>query len=189
MLKCCSVVKGGLRAHLVPKVAHSAIAYAIGEKQIGQRVEPDQPSDDTRLMVVRHPLERIVSAYTFFCKERLYAPFNEGMANLGYKRDMLFNEFLDHLLVHYDENVHTKKQADFTGGNHIDILIPIDKLNDAWPRIAAKYNLDSLKEVQANKSNHSGWEEYYTTEQRERAEQVFKEDIELYNLAKEKYNG
>ena len=189
MLRCCSVVKGGLRVHLIPKVAHSAIAYAIGEKQIGQRVEPDEPSEDIRMMVVRHPLDRIVSAWSFFCKERTDAAFNDGMSNLGYYREMSFDEFLNHLLEHYNKNVHTIKQIDFAGGNEIELLIPMEKLSSAWPCIAKTYRLSTFREDRANKSKHEDWQMYYSEGQRNKAEQVFEEDLDLYNLALEKYNG
>jgi len=185
-MKCCSVVKGGLRVHLIPKIAHSQIARAIGEKQIGQRVDCNEPSDDFRMMVVRHPLDRIVSAYSFFCKERTNLPFNDGMRVLGYKRDMTFSDFLDHVLEHHEENVHTARQVLFKGNQEIDLLVPVEKLNDVWPDVAKRFNLSNLEEKHANRSTHNHWEDYYSEVERDIAELVFKEDLDLYNLAQEK---
>ncbi len=186
----CSVLRGGLRVHLIPKVAHSQLAHAINDRENQSRTVVTEPSEDKRLMVVRHPLDRIVSAYTFFCKTRLDYPFNKGMENIGYTREMTFDEFLHNLLKRHSENCHTIKQIEYTGGHEIDYLIPIEKLNEAWPEIAKRYNLKALEVDKRNASNRNGgWEEYYTDEQRELAEEVFKEDLELYNLALEKYHG
>ena len=188
MFEWCSVVKGGLRVHLIPKVAHSALSYSIRDKQL-YRTSPEEDSEDTRFMVVRHPLDRIVSAWSFFCKERHHAPFNEGMAKLGYSRTMSFSEFLDHLLEHHDKNVHTMKQIKFTGGQDIHILIPIEKLNEKWPELVEAYGLSPFQNSLANSSQHEDWMSYYTPEQRVQTEEVFQEDLNLYNLTLEKYNG
>lgn len=189
MFLWCSKVEGGLRVHLIPKNAHSNVVYAIRDKQIGQRVDVAEASEDTRLAVVRHPLERIVAAYTFFCKERLHLPFNDGMKDVGYKREMTFNQFLEHLLKNYEKNVHTQKQVDFLGGQDIDILIPIEKLQEVWPSIMTKWHVKALDERLANHSYHDPWETFYTPEQRKLTEETFKEDLDIYNLARGKYNG
>ena len=190
MFAWCSVVDGGLRVHLIPKNAHSNIALAIGDRQIGTRHDVSEESDDKRLAVIRHPLDRIVSAYEFFCHTRVELPFNDGMKVLGYKREMTFDEFLEHLLENYEKNVHTQKQVDFIGGQEIDYLIPIEKLAEFWPTIEKEFNLPALSEKHANRSAvEKPWASYYTEESRAKAEHVFKEDVELYNLALEKYNG
>jgi hypothetical protein len=188
-MKCCSVVKGGLRVHLIPKIAHSQIAMAIGDKQIGQRVDCNEPSSDVRMMVVRHPLDRIVSAWSFFCKKNTHQPFNDGMRVLGYKREMEFSDFLSHVLEHHEENVHTAKQVLFKGDQYIDLLVPVERLSSIWHYVAKEYKLSSLQEKYANASPHLRWENYYSPEEREITEQVFKEDLDLYNLALEKENG
>ena len=101
---------------------------------------------------------------------------------------MPFNEFLDLLLMEHPKNVHTQKQILFTGGHEIDELCPIESLNERWAYIRDRFSLGDLPKAH-NASPHSHWSNYYSDSQKDRAEEVFKEDLDLYKLALEKYYG
>lgn len=87
------------------------------------------------------------------------------------------------------DNCHTDKQIEFTGGHEMDELCAIEHLNDRWPAIAERFDLPSIMHL--NSSKHEHWSTYYTDEQRKLMEEIFAEDIELYNKALnwEKENG
>jgi len=176
----------GLGVHLIPKNAHSALFKAIEHSPNVnrlQRLEPSAPGDFTRFMVVRHPLDRIISAWTFFCHNG-HKEMHDYMYALGYRLNMTFEDFLKIVLVKHQENNHTQKQIDFTGGHKIDILCPIERLDDCWKEVQRNFNMGPLPQA-FNASKHEPWQTYYTTEQRRQAENVFAEDLELYLKAKE----
>lgn len=182
----CRVVKGGLRVHLIPKVAHSSIGNTIGEMVI-DNVYPDEESDDYRIMVVRHPLDRIVSSWAFFNYKRAGHKLTSDIkhfAGWNTSQPMPFELWCKTLLEHYAHNAHFDKQIMFTGGQKIDELIAMEHLNTRWPEIAKRFNLPAIKFE--NRSDHDSWETYYTPELRAEAEAVFHEDVELYNLSLEK---
>ena len=176
------IVLDGLRIHNIQKNAHSAINVATFSLP-HRLATPQEEGNEYRFMVVRHPLDRIVDAWAFFCT-RDVPRIHHDMHDLGYRLDMTFGEFLEHLLKKHDKNIHTQKQVLFTGGHKIDFLCPIHKLNDVWKDLAKKFNLNELPE-RYNWIERGPWEEYYTDEQRERAELEFKEDIELYQQSLE----
>lgn len=177
----CRVVKGGLIVHLIPKVAHSAIGNHLG-KGVVETIKPTDQREGYRFMCVRHPLDRIVSGWSFFTQQAAkYHILHESVELLGYKADMSFKEWLAHCLVHYDENIHTAKQIMFTGGHEIDELCAIENLSTQWIPLQRKYNLDAMEVC--NASIHNPWEEYYDDASRAVAEEVFSEDIELYMKA------
>ena len=183
------LVLDGLRVHTVHKNAHSAIRKAC-ESKMKRGALPSEESDDYRFMVVRHPLERIVSAGAFF-SHRNTKNLHDYMEKLGYRNGMSFDKWISILLLRHEENIHTQKQVLFTGGHHIHELCPIEQLSSRWVSLQERFDLDDLPPKGFNSSPHGDWKAYYTDEQREAAEYVFKEDIDLYNRALnwEKDNG
>lgn len=181
------LVANGLRIHNIHKNAHSSIKLAL--KNVHHRVAlPSEEGDEYRFMVVRHPLDRIVSCWSFFC-QRDKRQLQDYMTKIGYYQWMPFDEFLEIILQEHPKNVHTQKQILFTGGFEMDELCPIEKLNDRWPGLAEEFELGQLPESHNSSPHESDWSIYYTDEQRERAEKIFKEDVALYKIALEEYNG
>lgn len=182
--KRCRVVKGGLRVHLIPKVAHSSIGNTIGELVI-DNVYPTEDSDDYRVMVVRHPLDRMVSSWAFFTQKRSKHALH-GYLKSNYCKDpnnsMLFKEWCKGVMENYSYDPHFDKQVIFTGGQTIDALIKMENLNTEWPIIAKRFKLPNM--LYENSSEHNFWRGYYTPELKAEAEEVFSEDIILYNDAR-----
>ena len=175
-----TISRKGLRIHLIPKNAHSAIHTAF-EKPSLRAVISDctEDSEDRRMIVVRHPCDRLISAWTFFCYKRLDLPFNEGMGVLGYKARMTLDEFYDLYKLKYNDNIHTQLQVSFTGGHKIDEVVKMEDLNDWWVKNTLKYELPTM--TKTNSSEHEHWETYFSPEMRKEIEVLFKEDLELYN--------
>lgn len=175
------IVAGGLRYHLVPKVASSSITQAI--KINPQRsVFPEEVGEGHRFMVVRHPLDRLVSMWTFFCFDHDRLNSN-GIGELGYTWEMPFDKFLENVYVQYPYNQHTEKQVVLKGPHYIHDLIRLENLQSFWPTLQEKF--PGLRPLGHNhKTDHKPWQEYYSPEQRKEAEEVFKEDIKLYEGAK-----
>ena len=175
--KFARLCDGGLIVHLIPKVGHTTISQLIAGKN-PKHIIPSEDVPGFRFMCVRHPLDRIVSAWAFFTSRPV---FHEHMERIGYKKDMSFSEWLDFCLDKYGENVHTDKQILFTGGHEIDFLVPLEDLDEAWKLLSGRFKLPSMKRF--NASIHKPWEEYYDHKQKAAAEIVFSEDMELYNKA------
>jgi len=177
------LVTSGLRVHNIHKNAHSAIKLAFKDVDYETSL-PEEEGNEYRFMVVRHPLDRIVSTWAFFCC-RPVRNMQDYMEKIGYKLKMSFDDFLDLLLLKHKENVHTQKQILFTGGYEMNELCPIEHLNNRWDQLAERFNLNKLPQSH-NTSVHNHWKEYYSNEQCQRTEGIFKEDLDLYNLALEK---
>lgn len=132
-------------------------------------------------MVVRHPLERIVSFYTFFCKDPNKLNSN-GIAAIGYYTDMPFEECVDTICEKHWHNHHTMKQVDLKGPHNIDLLVKLENLNKYWPELQQRFpSLSNLGHFK--KTNHKPWQKYYSPELRNKAEEEFAKDIELYEGA------
>ena len=178
----------GLSMHLVHKNAHSAIVQTFKGLDTEPRSFPWDSPEGYRFMVIRNPLDKLVSCWSYFCKRPQVREMIEYMAKVGYKLNMTFEAFLEVVLRRYAENWHTEKQVVFTGGFTMDELCPLEKLNDRWPRLAERFGLGQLPE-RYNPSAHNKWDEYYTTETKESVEKVFKEDVELYKQSINDYRG
>lgn len=175
------IVAGGLRYHLIPKVASSTLTRAI-KIQPQRAAFPEEVGEQHRFMVVRHPLDRLVSMWTFFCfdPDRLQS---NGIGEIGYEREMPFDKFLELVYDKYDLNQHTQKQVTFKGPHYVHDIVKLENLNSFWPTLQKKF--DGLRDLgHFHKTDHKPWQEYYSPEQKKEAEFVFKEDLKLYKGAK-----
>ena len=176
------VLPGHLRIHFAPKCASAAINSGVH----GSGYHPAFPDDEgpePRFMAVRHPLDRIVSAWAFFCDdEKNFISKQHSLQDLGYKFKMTFEEFLPICLRWHYKNAHTRKQIVFAGPYHIDYLVNLENLDNVWGELQKKIPL--LKPMnRSHVSVHKPWEEYYSNESRSYAEDVFREDVELFERA------
>ncbi len=135
-------------------------------------------------MAVRHPLDRIVSAWSFFCN----APTDQeikgqhDVTSLGYYWGMPFALFLDLCLEKHSKNAHTRAQVEFAGPHHIDVLCPLERLQEAWEVLRGLFQYLHPLTV-SHQSQRTNWQTYYTPSQRNRAEQVFANDMRMFEQA------
>ena len=134
-------------------------------------------------MAVRHPLDRIVSAWAFFCADDgRQVDRQPGLKSIGYYHSMPFDEFLDICLDRHNENAHTRKQSVFAGPHEIDWLCRLADLPVRWERLRGMFT--KIKEIHvSHRSEHDKWETYYSKEQRARAESEFSDDVALFERA------
>ena len=153
----------GLCVYTVPKVASYAIRSAM------KRAKTANPNEDIpgfRFMVVRHPLERLVSCWAFF----------------GHNRGMAFEDFWGVCRQNYMQDVHTMPQACFTGGRRMDRRVRLEALNEEWDKIREKFpRLGRIK--QRNASEHGPWQAYFTPDIQAEAEEIYAADLALYRSA------
>ena len=175
------LVREGLRVHTINKVAHSSIAKAMGPQRKTAFV--DVPGEGLRFMCVRHPCDRIVSAWAFFCKVDWEDQLYPELTKLGYYKGMPFKEFHRVCLAHHPKNIHTRKQIDFTGGFTMDWLCPLHNLNTHWELLREEFPfLLPLEHINPS-PRESEWEGYFTNKMRAETENTFAKDVELYQRA------
>lgn len=176
------VLLDGLRVHFNYRVASTRIGSSF--KNVVRQVYPDESGDEYRFMAVRHPLDRIVSAWTcFYAPGRLAS--QPELQQAGFTAGMSFNEFLDLVLVSHEVNRHTCYQTNFKGPHTIDLLIRVDMLVEAWPGLVERFPhcLKPLSKM-VNASAHGDWQGYYTRVMRTLAETEFACDMALFEDAK-----
>lgn len=176
------LVAPGLRIHICPKVATASISNAmLGVKY--RHAKPDEEGPELRVMPVRHPLDRLVSAWSFFCRSETDHEIRgqKSLKELGYYYHMPFSRFLEVAFEHHADNNHTQMQVDFAGP-HNPNLIALQNLGAAWDILRSKFTyLRPLKHVHA--STHLTWETYYSPSERLKALSVFQPDVRLYEQA------
>ena len=103
------LVFGGLRIHTVPKVASTSISAAMATSDF-RRATPHEESDDWRFMVVRHPLERLVSAWQFFTPAKRLQHMRDKTEH-GKWQDYFNGAMARDALAHYAEDLELYENA------------------------------------------------------------------------------
>jgi hypothetical protein len=175
------MVADGLRVHICPKVATAAISSAMHGSGY-HHASPQEDGDEYRWMCVRHPLDRLVSCWAFFCRSESDHEIRgqHDLLLLGYYHGMPFAAFLDVALKQHNKNAHTRKQSIYAGGQTFDRLCRLHNLDREWAKLQAKFPYLTRPMMVVHKSNHSDWQDYYTDAQREAAEREFSDDLALY---------
>lgn len=177
------MVAEGLRVHICPKVGTASMSHAFHGVPY-RNAFPDEEGPGFRFMAVRHPLDRIVSAWAYFCNAETTHEIGSqpGLLAMGCYFGMPFSEFLAICLKRHDENPHTRTQVQFAGPHRIDWLCPLDDVPDAWELLRQRFGyLRPL--THKHRSHRAPWEKYYDEDSRERAETVFADDVALYARA------
>lgn len=176
------VLPNRVRIHTAPKCASASISAAMHRSGYVHAF-PEDEGPEPRLMAVRHPLDRIVSAWAFFCSPDTPEDVTKqpGLIRIGYYKGMPFNDFLDVCLERHNENAHTRKQSIFAGPHEIDWPVRLDQLPDVWEKMREKFGLKAM--VHSHKSAHDDWVNYYDEASRKRAEKKFAEDVDLFRAA------
>lgn len=165
------IVGNGLRIHTIPKVAHSSFNILAREYN-HYRADPYEEGPEDRFLVVRHPLDRLVSLYTFCCCRDISSPIEY------YTKGLLFQQFLEAIKKHYLKNVHTIPQWYFRGPHKIKWIVKLEDLNTVWETVSQEYSMNLLGIV--NKTIHDPWQDYYSKKDRQYFETLYQEDINLY---------
>ena len=153
------------------KVASTTFANALGKRQKFLEYHTP-PKDKPVLLVVRHPLDRLVSAYEWF----VHSPANiipgGGARRFGY---IDFSQFLAHTDKH--ANMHwTPQTYQHENWREFEFLLPLEELSNWWPA-------ELGEPLHRKKTKRKPWQEYYTAEERKRYEKKYIEDIICYERA------
>ncbi len=167
------LVADGLRVHTCPKTASTSISKAMsGLKKWHEN--PEDVGGEYRWMVVRHPLDRLVSAYCHFC---LGAQL--GIIGMGIRKGMSFGDFLHIALRNPYGDKHLTPQFMFAGPRKFDRLCRLENLSKEWIELRKMFPL--LRPIQVrNKSHHDPWPGFYTSVQRTAAELAYAADMALF---------
>ena len=135
---------------------------------------------DIITLYVRHPLDRLVSAWKWFTeyhnsylKEILAASPEDHETILA--RNTKFEPWLDAALKY--ENLHWYGQKEYHT-NEKGVFVP----NNVFP-------LEAMSGERLKKTVHKEWRTYYSDDLRSRMEKLYADDLTLYNSVKEKKDG
>jgi len=169
------LVNGGLRVHTVPKVASTSQSAAMLWKR-PCRAYPDEQNDDYKFMAVRHPFDRLVSAWIYFTPaERLR---HSQVFKHAVWPDMPFGAFVELVCQHPMKDKHTATQVRFKGGVEIDDLVRLEDMAPRWNALVGRFPVATM--AHRNKTDHKSWPEYFTPALKAIAGDAYSQDIELY---------
>ena len=102
-----------------------------------------------------------------------------------YDLNCTFEEFCVRYQDIYMNNHHTLPQVHYTGGNEIDLLIPLEKLQQMWPLVHERYPTYINPQVgeHTHASKRGSWESYYTPELKKTMLNLLQDDLALYEEA------
>lgn len=181
----CVFVPGRLRVHLCPKVASRSMFEAFHQERQASVTDVNGDGGEWRFHCVRHPLDRLVSLWSYFC-------VGDGLRGqpqvekLGYWKGQAFPEFLDVVCERHDQNIHTRMQVAFRGPRDADQLIRYERLGEEWTDLVRRFpDIKIMRELpRIHQTSHRTWMDYYTDDLRGRATDVFAADLELYARAR-----
>jgi hypothetical protein len=177
-----------LRVHTCPKVASATINAAFSPRlsALNRTIQsPNEPGPEFRVGFIRHPMDRLVSAWAFFCN----SPTDDEISGcasfraVGYRHGMPLEEFLDIALERHNEEDHTSMQCHWLGDQHFDILAPLHKLDAVWSHLVGMFGfcVKPLRREHIHQSTRSG--AVYSSRYMDLVDQEFGRDVQLYQLA------
>lgn len=173
----CVIAADGLLVHVVPKNASYAMTKAFSEART-ERTGPAEPAHGReRFMCVRHPLDRLVSAWAFF----LHTPDapRAPLINDNLPEKAPFTDFLAFALDHIDADRHLIPQADYHGP-HDFTCVRFEHLGTAWEGLCARHAFIKPLAHLHRSAPQGDWREHYTLDMRVRAEAAYSQDMDLY---------
>jgi hypothetical protein len=162
----CSAVKDAIR-----RTVPGWHPFADGVRQTKQWVAMRR-AEDPKLFcftVVRNPYARLVSCWADRAR-RQFKKF-EDFTRLAMTKRL-------------ESNVHYAPQWRFISlGDErlVDIALPVERLDDAWPWVQEKLELPDLKVI--NQSKHRPYQENYTDELRSLARNYYADDVHRLGYA------
>ena len=179
-----------LRLHLIPKNAHHAMlkhgmdqGKPIWNTAIVRTDVAEKEENVFRVMCVRHPLDRLVSCWRYFT-ERDWLSDRGYMKGWGAKYKMSLEDFCKHYIENYERNIHTIPQVFYKGGQDINLLYPIEKLDLAWSALHDLFPEYTNPTIQrTHESGRGPWEDYVYPSLNRKLMKVLGPDLELYQEA------
>jgi hypothetical protein len=183
------LVFDGLRVHQCPKVATLSISHACCYHNNYRGALPEEEGPEYRFMAVRHPLDRIVSAWAFFCTgDDGDIKDQPDFLALGYAFGMPFEAFLEICLERHVSNGHTRMQSAFAGPHKIDFMCPLSRLHEGWEGLRSVF--PSLRSLgHRHKTKRAAWQDYFTPETQALAENVFSEDLARFEMSLRQFDA
>lgn len=159
------------RIHIVPRVGSNSLQRAFANR-IDRFDSPEVDGPETRIIPVRHPVERMLSVWAMFCHG--FSPFPvESLQQLGITYGMSLDAFADIALSADHDEPHLRAQARYHAGQ-TDGLVRLENLASAWPE-----SLPPLLWV-----NTADFRPVCPAHLRPRIEQYYAYDMALYEDAK-----
>lgn len=164
------LVAAGHRVHLVPRVGSQSILRSIA-RRVEQFDAPDIDGPETRIIPVRHPVERLMSVWAMFCQgfQKLHA---DGLVGLGITYGMSLDAFVDIALSADHDEPHLRAQVRYHAGQ-TDGLVRLENLANVWPK-----SLPPLLRI-----NAADFRPVCPAHLRPRIEQHYASDMALYEAA------
>lgn len=164
----------------IPKVAATSIRSAIGvptPPKWRSSVAEAKRSGHYVAAFVRHPLDRLVSAWANKC-----APggISQTLRSERFREGMSFLRFVRHATrAHrWERDHHLRPQSQFFLPDQVDFLGRYETLAEDWSRLAAEFGLGELPHK--NRSEHKEWRAHYCEEALDLALSVYREDIQVF---------
>ena len=172
---------------LIPGVASTSIGYAL-KKHTNVEEYSRKPDDVFVLGVTRHPYDRLVSVYQYFCRSadggRLHNA--EMLTKAGLFWNMPWETFLANMRHHSYMSMHTAEQGWWWKDITPDYMVAIEDLGSSWKKLQEFcLELSDLPKEHLNKVEHGPWEEHFNHEQTVRFAPQLQGDLEVYSTAKE----
>lgn len=166
----------------------AAIARALGKplKRLSSphydweyRYARDIPGEYLIVGTVRHPLDRLVSAWTDRCRHFDH----DGLETCGFRKDMDFEQAARHVCQTPDDviNDHFRSLHYEYGDVEPDILVRFETLRQDWERtrfaVQRHCGLQLARLEQRNVTKHDHWSEYYSQDLEAAVRQRYADDF------------
>jgi hypothetical protein len=177
-----------LRIHLIPKVASGTINAAfMPRKGAHERTvtTPNDPGSEFRMAFVRHPADRLVSAWGYFCNsptdQEIVA--QQNLVKLGYRHGMPLQEFIEMALEMHNLDPHTSMQCHRIGDEPFDLISPLNRLHPVWTSLVKAFPL-CVRPLPQQKVHASSRDKAEIPHDLFKAiETEFEKDVAIYQIA------
>lgn len=142
------------------------------------RVFRNELSNYFSFCIVRNPWDRAVSMYHFALKYNI-------MELYGFKNDLTFEEFCNHLQDNKDDYsiIATHKQVEWTRGRFPPkVILRFENLQEEFRDMLQEYNIRHISPdiPHKNSTKHSHYKDYYTPETKKIISNVFEDDVDTF---------
>ena len=188
--------RSGVRCFAIPKCASSSIAVAFKSKKNFNELHGGAscPTYTFTGIFVRHPLDRLVSCYEDLI---VNGKAIGAMKNSGAKVDNFYDfvtsvitmRNLDQLNEHYkDQHLQIKEYLKPKDQNYF--MGRVEELDIDWHRfsVACGIQLESIGHRRKSE-DRKPWREYYTDTLRDKTEQRFYDDLEMWHNLKVSFDN
>ena len=176
-----------LYAHVLGHVNNRGDRYKV--TRLGQAEALRAKENGTEVhLVVRHPLDRLVSNYVFWTKKAnsYIKPINDASpadhSVIMGDTNPTIEQWYEASQRHY--NAHWEPQWDYHTTPD-GVLVP----THIWPIESLSLKLMRSEEGKNESPRRGTWEDYYSPEFRAAMEERYANDVRLYEQAKENWNG